>query len=91
MRTNKPITVSLGKQQQVLDAMLAAGDYDSASEALRAGLRALEREREAVDAVLREKIREALDDPRPSVPADQVFAEMRTFHASRMDAAKRGA
>lgn len=90
MRTNKSITLTLGKQQQVLDSMVDSGDYDSASEAVRAALRALERERQALNEVWRVKIQEALDDPRPSVPADEVFAELREFHAQQVKA-KRGA
>lgn len=80
MRTSKPISVSLGKQQHVLDALLASGDFDSASEALRAGLRALQRERDAIDEVLKARIRESLDDPRPSIPADEVFANLKALH-----------
>jgi antitoxin ParD1/3/4 len=90
MRTNKSITLTLGKQQQVLDAMVESGDYESASEAVRAALRALEREREALDEIMRIKVREALDDPRPSIPAADVFAELREFHASQAKADKRG-
>jgi len=91
MRTNKPITVSLGKQQTTLDALLASGEFDSASEAVRAGLRALEREREVVEEVMRAKIREALDDPRPSIPAKQVFADLRAYHEEQRRGGKRGA
>lgn len=83
MRTSKPITVTLGKQQENLDALLATGEYESASEVVRAGLRALERERRALDDLMRRKIQEALDDPRPSVPADEVFARLRARHAER--------
>ncbi|CAN7640530.1 type II toxin-antitoxin system ParD family antitoxin [Neorhizobium sp. BETTINA12A] len=90
MRTNKSITLTLGKQQQVLDAMVESGDYDSASEAVRAALRALEREREALDEIMRLKVQEAMDDPRPSIPAAKVFAELREFHASQAKADKRG-
>jgi antitoxin ParD1/3/4 len=88
---SKSITLTLGKQQQVLDAMVASGDYESASEAVRAALRALEREREAINEIWRVKIQEALDDPRPSVPADEVFAELRALHEREVKAAKRGA
>jgi len=91
MRTSKSITLTLGKQQQVLDSIVESGDYNSASEAVRAALRALEREREALDQVWREKIREALDDPRPSVPAEQVFAELRAHQAKQKESDKRGA
>nr|WP_250811154.1 type II toxin-antitoxin system ParD family antitoxin [Neorhizobium tomejilense] len=90
MRTNKSITLTLGKQQQVLDAMVESGDYDSASEAVRAALRALEREREALDEIMRLKVQEAMDDPRPSIPAAKVFAELREFHASQAKGDKRG-
>ncbi|MBB3393729.1 MULTISPECIES: type II toxin-antitoxin system ParD family antitoxin [unclassified Rhizobium] len=90
MRTSKPITVSLGKQQKVLDTLLASGDYDTASEALRAGLRALEREREMIDEVMRAKIQEAIDDPRPSIPANDVFRDLRVLHAEQPKTRKRG-
>jgi antitoxin ParD1/3/4 len=90
MRANKSITLTLGKQQQVLDSMVSSGEYDSASEAVRAALRALEREKDALDEIMRIKIREALDDPRPSVPADQAFAELRAFHAEQLKADQGG-
>lgn len=77
MRTSKPITVTLGKQQSILDERLASGEYESASEVVRAGLRALDRERTALDELIRRKVQEALDDPRPSVPADEAFARLR--------------
>ncbi|MFB2553802.1 type II toxin-antitoxin system ParD family antitoxin [Ensifer soli] len=80
MRTSKPITLTLGKQQASIDARLATGAYESASEVVRAALRALDREEAALDEILRAKIQEAIDDPRPSIPADQVFAELRAFH-----------
>jgi antitoxin ParD1/3/4 len=84
MRTSKPISVTLGKQQENLDALLATGEYESASEVVRAGLRALERERHALDELMRLKIKEALDDPRPSVPMEEAFARLREHHARRV-------
>jgi antitoxin ParD1/3/4 len=91
MRTGRSITLTLGTQQQVLDDLVASGEYDSASEAVRAALRALEREREALDEIMRRKVQEAVDDPRPNIPAKQVFAELREFHAARLKADERGA
>lgn len=88
---SKSITLTLGEQQQVLDSMVASGDFESHSEAVRAAVRALKREREAVNEIWRSKIQEALDDPRPSIPADDFFARMRTHHESSVKAAKRGA
>jgi antitoxin ParD1/3/4 len=91
MRTNKPVTVTLGEMQERVDARVQSGSYASVSEVLRAGLRALDREEAALDAVLRQKVQAALDDPRPTIPADQVFAELRAHHAERMKAPERDA
>ncbi|MGO4436684.1 type II toxin-antitoxin system ParD family antitoxin [Rhizobium sp. RAF56] len=88
MRRSKPITVTLGKQQHLLDERLQSGAYDSASEVVRAALRALCREEQVLDAVMRAKIQEALDDPRPDVPAEDVFAELRAYRAEKIKAEK---
>jgi len=82
MRTSKPITVTLGNQQRSLEKRLESGAFASASEVLRAAMRALDREENALDAVLRQRIAAAIDDPRPSIPADDVFAALRAFHAA---------
>lgn len=76
MRNSRPLTVTLGVQQSSVDARLANGEYGSASEVLRAALRALDREDAMLDAVMRAKVAEALADPRPAVPADAVFARL---------------
>jgi antitoxin ParD1/3/4 len=89
MRSSKPITVTLGKQQHLLDARLQSGAYESASEVLRAALRALDREEDAINAIMRAKIREALDDPNPDIPAEDVFAELRAYHEEQVKADER--
>jgi antitoxin ParD1/3/4 len=89
MRSSKPITVTLGKQQHLLDARLQSGAYESASEVLRAALRALDREEDAMNAVMRAKIREALNDPNPDIPAEDVFAELRAYHEEQVKADER--
>lgn len=91
MRTSKPVSVTLGELQERVDARVRSGDYASVSEVIRAGLRALDREEAAIETVLRRKVQEALEDPRPSLPADQVFAELRAHHEARLKAAERGA
>ncbi|QEE43582.1 type II toxin-antitoxin system ParD family antitoxin (plasmid) [Rhizobium sp. WL3] len=91
MRTSKPVTGSLGKQQASIEARVASGAYESASEVVRAALRALDREEAAINEVPRAKIKEAIEDPRPSIPADQVFADLRAFHDGRGKAVKREA
>lgn len=91
MRTSKPISVTLGRQQSSLDARLASGAYDSASEVMRAALRALDREEQVITAIMRAKVKEALDDPRPDIPAEDVFNALREHQADRMKVAKRDA
>ncbi|GLS32130.1 antitoxin ParD1/3/4 [Mesorhizobium albiziae] len=90
MRTSKPITVTLGKQQGSLDARLASGSYDSASEVMRAALRALDREESAINEIMRNKIREALDDPRPDLSSDEVSEHFERKHKERMKVSGRG-
>lgn len=72
-RTSRPITVTLGAYQEKVEAWVASGEYASASEVVRAGLRALEDKEAVYTEWLRQKVQEALDDPRPSIPADVVF------------------
>ncbi len=91
MRTNKPVTVTLGPQQASLEARLKSGRYATASEVMRSALRALDREEAALDEVLRKRVEQAMRDPRPSVPAATVFNRLRARHAKRLRAAKRGA
>ena len=83
MRTSKPITVTLGSQQKSIDTRLESGAYSSASEVLRAALRALDREDDAINEIMRQKIREALDDPRPDIDAETVFDRIEQLHAER--------
>lgn len=91
MRTSKPISVTLGSQQVSLERRLKSGQYDNASEVLRHALRALDREESLLDEVLREKVKASMADPRPDVPAADVFKRLRTRHAKAMKANKRGA
>jgi antitoxin ParD1/3/4 len=90
MRSSKPITVTLGPQQASVDARLKSGEYGSASEVIRTALRALDRQDAALDEHLRAKVQAAIKDPRPSVPASDVFKRLRGRHAKNVKAGKRG-
>jgi antitoxin ParD1/3/4 len=90
MRASRPVTVTLGDLQSKVDKRVKSGAYSSVSEVVRAGLRALDREEEALNDFFREKIRESLDDPRPSLPADEVFERIERKHAARINTAKLG-
>jgi antitoxin ParD1/3/4 len=56
---------------------------------MRAALRALDREEAAVDEWLRRRVDEALADPRPNVPAEEVFKRLRSHHARRVKGRRR--
>jgi antitoxin ParD1/3/4 len=91
MRNSKPITVTLGELQDRVDARVNSGAYSSASEVVRAGLRALDRGEEALNEIWRRKIQEALDDPRPDVPAEEVFERLERKARIRLKAVDEGA
>jgi antitoxin ParD1/3/4 len=81
-RASRPITVTLGELQERVESRVKSGAYASASEVMRAALRALDREESAVDDWLRQKVSEAFADPAPSVPARDVFRRLRKHHAA---------
>lgn len=86
-RANKPVSVTLGPLAARAEARVRGGDYASVSEVVRAGLRALDREEAAFEAILKAKVAEALADPRPSIPIDEAFAQLDT-HIARYKAKK---
>ena len=69
----KSLTVSFDEDDPRIAPRLRSGDFDTADEVVDAGLRALDREEAAQDAWMKERIEEALNDPRPPIPADEVF------------------
>jgi antitoxin ParD1/3/4 len=97
-RANKPISVTLGPLAERVEARVRSGEYASASEVVRAGLRALDREDALLDklfvpideshpkwiAYIREKIDEALADPRPPVSSEEVRRRILERHRARL-------
>jgi len=86
-------TVSLpAEQSRYIDDLVAAGSYASASEVVRAGVRALQERDAAVARWLREDVAPVYDamqaDPGRALPAADVFASIRARHADRLKRAK---
>lgn len=82
---NKPATISLGDMTPDAQRHVDFGRYESIDEVVREGLRALDRQEAAFDALMREKIAEARADPRPCVPMEEAFAELERRAALRRE------
>jgi antitoxin ParD1/3/4 len=87
-RASRPITVTLGDLQERVEARVKSGAYASASEVMRAALRALDREEAAISDWLRHRVDESLAEPRPNMPAREVFKRLRKHHARQVRAAR---
>lgn len=82
-------TFSLAEEQaEYIDKKVEAGEFASASEVVRAGLRALKERDEAVERWLREEVGPTYDrikaDPSVALPADEVFADIQRLHEERL-------
>jgi antitoxin ParD1/3/4 len=75
--TQNTIRVDLGALRQAVDSRVESGTYATPDEVIRAGLLALEREEAGLNEWLTRLAEEALADPKPSIPAAQVFRDLR--------------
>ena len=80
MQTAEKISITLPPEMlREIRAAVAAGDYASTSEALRDAVRGWQRRRsEDAErlAALRARVRQSLDDPRPSLTEAEVMARV---------------
>lgn len=70
----KAVTVTLGPMAKTAEAMMESGRYATMSELVREGLRALQRQEAMFDAMVKAKVQEALDDPRPDLTPEEADA-----------------
>lgn len=81
-------TISLPAEQgEYIDQLVASGEYGSASEVVRAGIRALQQHDKAIEHWLRTEVAETYDRVKAGtermIPAEEVFAELRARHEAR--------
>ena len=81
-RANRPVSVTLGPLAAAAEKRVREGRYASISEVVRAGLRALDREEAELDAILKRRVEDALADPRPDIPAEEVDEFIRSLSQS---------
>ena len=82
-------TISLPTEQAgYIDAQVASGLYASASEVVRAGLRALQERDAVIERWLQAQVAPTYDamraDPSRAIPADAVLKTLRAHHAKRL-------
>lgn len=82
-------SINLGEHfEKFVQKQIAHGRYQNVSEVVRAGLRLLEDyEMSAQERarLIKAKIDEAWDDPRPSLPMHEVFERIEALHTHTMN------
>ena len=75
--------------KRILEERVASGQFASASELMREAFRTWKQqqdEHEARLASIRARIDRSMNDPRPSIPAEEVFDRLRKMHAKNLKA-----
>ena len=75
--------------KRTLEERVASGQFASASELMREAFRTWQRQQDEHDARLasiRARIQRSIDDPRPSIPAEDVFDRLRKMHEENLKA-----
>jgi antitoxin ParD1/3/4 len=76
--------------KRTLEERVASGQFASASELMREAFRTWQRQQDEHEeriASIRARIQKSLDDPRPSVPAEEVFDRLRLKHQRNLKVA----
>ncbi len=76
--------------KRVLEERVASGEFVSASELMREAFRTWQKQQDEHQerlASIRARIQQSIDDPRPSIPASEVFDNLRKLQRKRLNAA----
>ena len=76
------ITVTAA-MKKILEERVASGQFASASELMREAFRTWQRQQDEHEerlASIRARIQKSIDDPRPSLPAGEVFDRLKKMH-----------
>jgi len=91
MSTAEKISITVTPaMKRTLEERVASGQFASASELIREALRVwqkLEDEHQERLASIRARIQKSIDDPRPGIPAEEVFGRLKEMHEQNMKAA----
>ena len=91
MSAAKKISITITPaMKRVLDERVASGQFASANELMREAFRTWQRqqdEHEELLASIRARIQKSIDDPRPSIPAEEVFERLKKMHEQNLKAA----
>lgn len=83
MQNAEKVSVTMAREQmQAIRESVEAGEFATTSEAMRDAVRVWQRQRiedaERLEAI-RARVRRSIDDPRPSLSADEAEAELNRF------------
>ena len=91
MPAAEKISITLTPEMnRIIKQRVAAGDFASSSELIREALRVWQkREDEHGErlASIRARIQKSIDDPRPNIPAEEVFDRLKEMHEANLKAA----
>ena len=90
MSAAEKISITLTPEMnRLIKQRVEAGDFASSSELIREALRVWQKhedEHQERLASIRARIQKSLDDPRPSVPAEEVFDRLKEMHQRNLKA-----
>lgn len=90
MSAAEKISITLTPEMnRIIKQRVEAGDFASSSELIREALRVWQKREDEHNerlAAIRARIQKSIDDPRPSIPAEDVFDRLKEMHELNLKA-----